>query len=109
MKQLCVIEGDGIGREVIPAAVAILEKVIPDLRIHNAEAGWDCFTRTGTSVPQETLAVINQCGAALFGAVTSPSHMVKGYRSAIITMRQELKSICQYSASKIPSGNISQG
>jgi len=90
MKQLCVIEGDGIGREVIPAAVAILEKVIPDLQIHTAEAGWDCFIRTGTSVPDETLAVINQCGAAMFGAVSSPTHVIKGYRSAIITMRQGL-------------------
>ena len=90
MKQLCVIEGDGIGREVIPAAVSILEKVIPDLKIHSAEAGWDCFIRTGTSVPPLTLVMINQCGAALFGAVSSPSHFVNGYRSAVITMRQEL-------------------
>jgi homoisocitrate dehydrogenase len=90
MKPLCVIEGDGIGREVIPAAVAVLEKVIHDLEIHSVEAGWECFLRTGTSVPSETLAMINQCGAALFGAVSSPSHMVKGYRSAVITMRQDL-------------------
>ena len=90
MKQLCVIEGDGIGQEVIPAAVAILEKVIPDLQIQKADAGWDCFLRTGFSVPQITLEVISQCGAVLFGAVSSPSHKVQGYRSAILTMRQEL-------------------
>jgi len=32
--ELCVIEGDGIGREVIPAAVKILLQVCPDVVIH---------------------------------------------------------------------------
>ena len=39
--QLCVIAGDGIGPEVLPAAVAVLEKLLPDLRVQEAEAGWD--------------------------------------------------------------------
>jgi homoisocitrate dehydrogenase len=88
--QLCVIPGDGIGLEVIPAAVEVLSAVVPDLEIFPAEAGWDCFLTRGTSVPAETLELINQCGAALFGAVSSPSHKVAGYQSAILTMRQSL-------------------
>ncbi len=88
--KLCVIEGDGIGREVIPAAVRVLRAAIPELITVPAEAGWECFQRRGVSVPQETLASIRACGAALFGAVSSPSRKVEGYRSAILTMRQEL-------------------
>ncbi len=88
--KLCVIEGDGIGREVIPAAVRVLRAAIPDLVTVPAEAGWECFQRRGASVPPETLAAIRTCGAALFGAVSSPSRKVEGYRSAILTMRQEL-------------------
>ena len=88
--RLCVIEGDGIGREVIPAAVEILRAVIPNLETVQAEAGWDCFLKHGVSVPPETLQSIRACGAALFGAVSSPARKVEGYRSAIITMRQEL-------------------
>lgn len=90
MPKLCVIEGDGIGHEVIPAAVQILEAVVPGLEIFPAQAGWDCFLERGVSVPQETLDIISACGAALFGAVSSPARKVQGYRSAILTMRQEL-------------------
>lgn len=90
MPKLCVIPGDGIGQEVIPAAVEVLTAVIPDLEIIQAEAGWATFEKRGVSVPDETLATIRNCGAALFGAVSSPSKRVAGYHSAILTMRQAL-------------------
>ena len=90
MPKCCVIEGDGIGHEVIPVALAVLLQVVPDLEAVPAEAGWDCCQQKGVSVPDETLAAIRECGAALFGAVSSPSYKVAGYRSAIITMRQAL-------------------
>ncbi|MCP4363555.1 MAG: isocitrate/isopropylmalate dehydrogenase family protein [Chloroflexi bacterium] len=90
MPQLCVMPGDGIGQEVIPAAVAVLTAVIPQLDIIEAEAGWETFVKRGVSVPAATLTKIRECGAGLFGAVSSPAHKVTGYRSAILTMRQEL-------------------
>ena len=90
MPKLCVIPGDGIGREVIPAATAVLQAVAPGLELVEAEAGWDCFLRRGVSVPAETLAAVRACGAGLFGAVSSPARRVDGYRSAILTLRQEL-------------------
>lgn len=90
MPKLCVIPGDGIGQEVVPAAVRVLQVAIPGLEVVEAEAGWDCFQRQGVSVPEATLAAIRECGAALFGAVSSPSYRVTGYRSAILTMRQAL-------------------
>ncbi|HSM25586.1 MAG TPA: isocitrate/isopropylmalate dehydrogenase family protein [Anaerolineaceae bacterium] len=90
MPKLCVIPGDGIGLEVIPAAVQVLEKTLPDLEVLYAEAGWNCFQEHGVSVLPQTLETIRNCGAALFGAVSSPAHKVQGYRSAILTLRQEL-------------------
>ena len=90
MHKLCVMEGDGIGHEVIPPAVTVLQAVIPDLQTVPAEAGWDCFCEHGTSVPPQTLQKVRKCGSALFGAVSSPSKKVAGYRSAILTLRQEL-------------------
>lgn len=90
MPQLCVMPGDGIGKEVIPAALDVLQAVVPDLETIPAEAGWACFEKHGVSVPQETLDIITACGAALFGAVSSPSRKVEGYRSAILTLRQAL-------------------
>ena len=97
MPKLCVMPGDGIGQEVILAAVAVLQTVIPDLETMEAEAGWACFQKYGTSIPQRSLATIRDCGAGLFGAVSSPSYKVEGYRSAILTMRQELDLIRQHS------------
>ena len=88
--KLCVMPGDGIGQEVIPAAVQVLQAMLPELEIVEADAGWATFERTGASVPEETLATIRECGAGLFGAVQSPLRKVKGYRSAILTMRQSL-------------------
>lgn len=90
MQKLCVIQGDGIGREVIPAALEVLLKVLPEVQIVEAEAGWDCFQARQVSVPLETLAALRACGAGLFGAVSSPSRKVAGYRSAIVTLRREL-------------------
>lgn len=90
MHRLCVIPGDGIGREVVPVAVQVLQRLLPNLRVEEAEAGWNCFERRGVSVPDTTLARVRACGAGLFGAVSSPSHRVEGYRSAILTLRQEL-------------------
>jgi homoisocitrate dehydrogenase len=87
---LCVIEGDGIGREVVPVAVRVLRELLPDLQLVPAQAGWACFQAQGCSVPEATLAAMRDCGAGLFGAVSSPSHAVPGYRSAILTLRQEL-------------------
>ena len=85
---LCVIPGDGVGREVIPCAVEVLQRVTTNLNLVQADAGWDCFTRTGNALPDATLSTIESCGAALFGAVSSPSRKVEGYRSPIVQMRQ---------------------
>jgi len=90
MTKLCVMPGDGIGLEVVPASVAVLKAVMPDLELVYADAGWGCFEKRGVSVPDETLALIRETGAGLFGAVSSPSRKVEGYRSTILTMRQAL-------------------
>ena len=88
--RLCVIEGDGIGGEVIPAAVEVLaETGFPFEAIH-AQAGGDCFTKTGSALPAETLESARRCDGILFGAVSSPSRKVEGYSSPILGLRQQL-------------------
>ncbi|UAW97933.1 isocitrate/isopropylmalate dehydrogenase family protein [Halopseudomonas nanhaiensis] len=89
MTKLCVIPGDGIGPEVVPVAVRVLEKLVPGLKTIEAEAGWTCFQRHGTAVPERTLKLLLETGAGLFGAVSSPARKVEGYRSAILTLRQD--------------------
>lgn len=88
--ELCVIEGDGIGREVIPAAVRVLQAVLPALHIHPAAAGWDHFNQTGEPLPQATLELARECGAVLYGAANSPSYPVEGYFNPIVRLRRLL-------------------
>ncbi len=88
--RLCVIPGDGVGKEVIPAAVTVLRDVIDNLEIVEAEAGWETFQQMGTALPAETLDAARCCGSVLFGAVASPTYPVEGYRSPIVALRREL-------------------
>ena len=90
MLELCVIEGDGVGHEVIPAALRILEVVLPEIKTHPAQAGWECFQACGTSLPDETIELAKTCRAVLFGAAASPSYSVEGYFSPILQLRREL-------------------
>ncbi|MBW4439522.1 MAG: isocitrate/isopropylmalate dehydrogenase family protein [Pleurocapsa minor GSE-CHR-MK-17-07R] len=91
MVRLCVIEGDGIGHEVVPAAVQVLRALLPDIEIETAEAGMDTFIRTGSALPESTLETARACGAVLFGAAQSPSYPVEGYFVPGVRLRQELR------------------
>jgi len=90
VKRVALIEGDGIGHEVVPAAVRVLEATGVPFQFVEAEAGWDCFQRHGTALPDDTLALVRESDAALFGAVSSPLHRVEGYRSPIVALRRAL-------------------
>jgi homoisocitrate dehydrogenase len=88
MKRVCVIEGDGVGREVIPAAVEVLQALCPGLEFVNAPAGFEHFKNTGSSIPDSTLQTVAACDATLFGATSSPLTRVEGYSSPILALRQ---------------------
>jgi len=90
MTTICVIEGDGIGHEVVPAGVRLLEAVMPGAVFTRAEAGWDTFQAAGTALPEETVAAVQGADATLFGAVSSPLSPVEGYKSPIVGLRRRL-------------------
>ncbi len=88
--RIALIPGDGIGREVVPAARRMLEALDLPVRFVELDAGWATFERTGNALPEETLAGLRTCDGAIFGAVSSPSGRVAGYSSPIIGMRRAL-------------------
>jgi homoisocitrate dehydrogenase len=88
--RILVLPGDGIGREVVPAALDVLRATGLPFEFVPAEAGWECFQRHGTSLPDATLEAARAADAILFGAVSSPSHPVAGYRSPIVGLRRAL-------------------
>jgi homoisocitrate dehydrogenase len=85
---ICLIPGDGVGQEVIPAAESVLAALRPDFSFMQADAGWDCFERCGTALPDATVAAVAAADATMFGATQSPSTVVAGYRSPILALRK---------------------
>jgi homoisocitrate dehydrogenase len=89
MKTICLIPGDGVGQEVIPAAAEALQDLGLGLGFLEAEAGFACFEKYGSALPEATLALARRSDAVLFGATASPSTIVPGYRSPILALRKE--------------------
>jgi len=88
MTGIAVVEGDGIGHEVVPVAREILAAVRPDLEFFEVEVGYGRWERTGSACDEETIADLNSADAILFGAVTTPPD--PGYRSVLLQIRQAL-------------------
>ncbi|MDP3623995.1 MAG: homoisocitrate dehydrogenase [Methanobacteriaceae archaeon] len=86
MKKITVIGGDGIGKEVMEAAISVLDSLELNLEYKIAEAGNECFQKNGTSIPDETIKIAKKTDATLFGAVTS----APGQKSSIIILRKNL-------------------
>ncbi|MBB5233479.1 isocitrate/isopropylmalate dehydrogenase family protein [Deinococcus budaensis] len=88
--RICLIEGDGIGHEVIPAARRVLEAAGLDAEYVTAEAGYEYFLDHGTSVPPQTYGAVESTDATLFGAATSPSgEKPDGFFGAIRHLRKK--------------------
>lgn len=88
MTKIILINGDGIGAEVIPAAHQVLATLDLPLEFVYAQAGFGTFEQTGNALPDETLRLCENADAALFGATQSPMTKVEGYRSPILQLRR---------------------
>lgn len=65
---IAVIPGDGIGREVVPAAVRVLDALDLDLSFAMGDAGDDTLAETGEALPERTVKLVENSDATLFGA-----------------------------------------
>jgi len=74
--RIAVIAGDGIGNEVMPEAIRVLEAIgrKHDLAFQFDEKDWSCelFHKTGAMMPDDGLDQIRQHDAILLGAVGHP-------------------------------------
>ncbi len=87
-KIITLINGDGIGQEVVPAARTVIEALNLPITIQTAEAGFGTFEQVGNALPPETLKLCETSDAVLFGATQSPMGKVEGYRSPILALRR---------------------
>ncbi|OLL26397.1 Homoisocitrate dehydrogenase [Neolecta irregularis DAH-3] len=102
-----LIPGDGIGKEVIPAAQRIFTALSSQsirFEFENLAAGFETFKKTGDALPDATVEKLKSCHAALFGAVSSPSHKVEGYSSPIVGLRKKLDLYANIRPVKLTTG-----
>jgi 3-isopropylmalate dehydrogenase len=97
-KSLLVLPGDGVGPEVMPVALKVLERVCErsDLRleISTGLVGGAAIDAEGTPLSDETLARARAADAILFGSVGGPKWEKLGFdmrpEIAILKLRSEL-------------------
>ncbi|MBU1904335.1 MAG: tartrate dehydrogenase [Proteobacteria bacterium] len=73
---IAVIPGDGIGKEVVPEGIRVLERVGKqyDISYDWETFSWSCETylRTGRMMPEDGMEQLRQCDAIYLGAVGFP-------------------------------------
>jgi methanogen homoisocitrate dehydrogenase len=88
MTKIAIVEGDGIGREVIPVARRVLELLHPEYEYFKVDVGYGRWERTGCPCTDPDIAQLKTADAILFGAVTTPP--VKDYPSMVLRIRKAL-------------------
>ncbi|WP_331233122.1 isocitrate/isopropylmalate family dehydrogenase [Natronorarus salvus] len=67
-ERIAVIPGDGIGQEVVPAAISVLDALDTDFEYVEGEAGDGVRSETGEALPEGTYDLAAEADATLFGA-----------------------------------------
>src|SRR5258708_7276275 len=85
--RVTLVRGDGIGPEVIDAAVRAVEATGATIEWESMDAGAGAIPKHGAPLPEVTLASIRQNAICLKGPLATP--IGGGYRSVNVALRQE--------------------
>lgn len=88
MNRVTLIPGDGIGPEVVDAALKVLERTDADLDFERVAAGAEILETEGTPLPDSVLESILRNRVALKGPITTP--VGSGFRSVNVELRKRL-------------------
>lgn len=88
MRKIAVIPGDGIGPEIMKAALQVLETAGFKAEWIEVEAGLSSVEKGFMAVPLDTIETIKKCGLVFKGPTTTP--LGKGHTSANVTLRRSL-------------------
>ena len=86
-RTVTVIEGDGIGPEIMRATLRVLDHLDCGFQYEFVNAGLAAQERDGEILPQKTLDSIRKHGLVLKGPLTTP--IGKGFRSINVSLRIE--------------------
>lgn len=87
--KIALIYGDGVGPEVIKAALEVLEALDFDAEYVEVKAGYEYWRRTGKPMEDGALDVIRSCRCVLKGPLMTPPG-TDSYRSVTVMLRQTL-------------------
>ncbi|GGL52060.1 isocitrate/isopropylmalate dehydrogenase family protein [Halocalculus aciditolerans] len=83
-EEIAVVAGDGIGREVVPPAVDVLDALDRGFEFVEADAGDAVLEATGDPLPEETYDLVASADATLFGSVgESAADVILPLREAV--------------------------
>jgi isocitrate/isopropylmalate dehydrogenase len=116
--RIAVLPGDGVGKEVVEAALIVLNKLAVDAEYVYGDIGWEFWCKEGNALPERTTKMLKETDVALFGAITSkpredaaaeldPALRGKGlsYFSPIVRLRQEFDLYSNLRPCKAYPGN----
>ncbi len=86
--KIAIIPGDGIGQEVMPAALSVLDAFGLDFEKVPLEIGFCKWEKTGSAINDYDMNLIKECDCVLFGAITTPPD--PNYKSVLLHIRKEL-------------------
>ncbi len=99
--KIAVLPGDGVGKDVMEAAMIVLDVLKLDADFEYGDIGWEFWVKEGNPLPDRTIDLLKKTDACLFGAITSkpkeeaerelsPDLKGKGftYSSPIVGLRQ---------------------
>lgn len=90
----CLIEGDGIGPEVVESAVKILEAAKVNIKWERLIVGEKAIQTYGSPLPTSMLALIQKYKIALKGPVTTP--VGSGFTSVNVALRKEFNLFANF-------------
>ncbi len=116
--KIAVLPGDGIGKDVMDAAMIVLDKLNLDAEYTYGDVGWEFWKKEGNPLPDRTIELLKESDACLFGAITSkpkddaqrelaPELQGKGYvyYSPIVKLRQLFDLYINLRPAKAYEGN----
>jgi 3-isopropylmalate dehydrogenase len=99
--RIAILPGDGVGKEVIEAAMIVLNRLGLEAEYVYGDIGWEFWCKEGNALPERTIKMLKETDVCLFGAITSkpkedaaqelaPELQGKGlsYTSPIVRLRQ---------------------
>ncbi|MDI2587530.1 tartrate dehydrogenase [Psychrobacillus sp. NEAU-3TGS] len=112
--ELSVIPGDGIGKEVVPEALRVLDTVVNihgGLKFNYTEYPWSSqyYVEHGKMMPDNALDLLSQSDAIFLGAIGDPA-LVKDHISLgglLLKIRREFEQVINVRPAKLLKGMVS--